>query len=120
MPTVSYKVPELILEDFPHGDTLDLFFDEVTDEDTGDPIDLTAGYAAEQRFEEKDGTEVVTLNDTDGITLGNGNLRITSETNTWPQNCTIYSDLQFTAPGGNTETWIKIIVKLRKTITTPT
>ena len=119
MPAVSYKVPELILEDFPHGDTLDLLFD-VLDEDTGDPIDLTTGYGADMRFEEKDGTEVDTLSDSSGITLGDGTLQVTTETTTWPQNCTIYSDLQITAPGGNTETWIKIIVKLRKTITTPT
>lgn len=119
MPNVSYKPPELVIEDFPHGDTLDLFFDDVVDEDTGNPIDLSSGYAAEIRFEEKDGTEVVTLTDADGVTLGNGTLRIKSETDTWPQNCSVYSDLQFIPPGGNTETWIKIIVQFKKTITNP-
>ena len=118
MPTVSYKPPELVIEDFPHGDTLDLLFD-VVDEDTGNPIDLTSGYGAEQRFEEKDGTEVITLTDASGITLGNGTLQVTTETTAWPQNCTIYSDLQITAPGGNTQTWTKVLVKLKKSITTP-
>lgn len=120
MPNVSYKPPELVIEDFPHGDTLDLFFDDVVDEDTGNPIDLSSGYAAEMRFEEKNGDEVVTLTDGSGITLGNGTLQIVSETVAWPQNCTTYSDLQMTAPGGNTETWIKVIVKLKKSITLPT
>lgn len=119
MPTVSYKPTELILDDFPHGDTLDLYFDEVTDEDSGLPVDLTAGYSADMRFEEKDGTEVVTLSDGSGITLGNGTLQIVTETTAWPQNCTIYSDLQITTPGGNTETWIKVLVKLKKSITDP-
>lgn len=66
---------------------------------TGRSIDLTTGYGADMRFEEKDGTEVDTLSDSSGITLGDGTLQVTTETTTWPQNCTIYSDLQFTAPG---------------------
>lgn len=117
--TVSYKEPELVIEDFPHGDTLDLYFDQVVDDDTGDPIDLTVGYSAEMRFETKEGTEIITLTDSDGITLGNGNLRIKTETVDWPQNCSIYSDIQMMPPGGDTQTWLKVIVKLRRTITNP-
>lgn len=119
MPTVSYKPVEFVIEDFPHGDTLSLPF-TVTDEDTGLPIDLSVGYGADMRFEERNGDEVVTISDVSGIALGNGTIDVEVETTAWPNNCDIYSDFQITTPGGNTETWIKVIVKLKKSITIPT
>lgn len=115
---IDYAPPVLDLDNFPHGDTLDLFFDEITDEDTGNPIDLTTG-TAEMRFEDKNGVELVTLTDGAGITLGVGTLQIKAETAAWPQNCTAYSDFQFTPAGGNIETWFKVIARLKKSITTP-
>lgn len=118
MPTVSYKPTELIIEDFPHGDTF--LPDQITvkDKATGADIDLTA-YEAEMRLEEKDGTEVVTLTHLSGITLGDGFLQFDAETTTWPSNCTLYGDLQMVTPGGATETWIKVTVKIKQTITSP-
>lgn len=118
MPNVSYEPDVLTLENFPHGDTLSLPFDFLDDE-TGDPIDLTIGYSAAMRFEKKDGTEVETLTSGGKITLGNGFFDITVETATWPNNCTVYSDFQAITPGGNTETWFKVIVQFKRTITNP-
>lgn len=117
MPNVSYDPEEFTIEDFPHGDTLALPFDFL-DED-GAAIDLTLGYTASMRFEQKDGTEVVTIDHTSGIALGDGTIDITVETAAWPNNCTIYSDFQAVTPSGNTETWIRVIVKLKKSITNP-
>lgn len=117
MPTVSYKPVELILEDFPHGDTFLPDQIEVLDEN-GDPVDLTA-HEAEMRIEEKDGTEVVTLTHLSGIALGNGFIEFDAETTTWPTNCTLYSDLQIVTPGGDTETWLKVLIKMKPTITNP-
>lgn len=116
---VDLSPPVLEIEGHPHGDTLSLFFDEVIDEDTGDPVDLSSGYSAEMRIEYKDGTEVITLTDGSGITLGNGSILIETETSAWMNNCTVYSDLQVIPPGGNTETWMKIIIHFKKTITSP-
>jgi len=109
---------EWIFDDWPHGDTFSILFENVEDED-GNTVDLSSGYEAEMRFEEKDGTELVTLTHLSGITLGNGTLEIETETEAWPQNCTAYSDFQVITPGGNTETWFRIIVKLKRSITLP-
>lgn len=118
MPKVSYKPELLEIDDFPHGDTFFSDQIEVTDTDTGDPIDLTA-YEAMMRLEERDGTEVVTLTHLSGITLGNGFIEFDTETVDWPSSCTIYGDLQFVTPGGKTETWIKVQIKIIPTITPP-
>lgn len=118
MPTVSYKPAELILEDFPHGDTFLPDRIDVLDENN-DPVDLSTGYEAEMRIEEKDGTEVVTLTHLAGITLGDGFIEFNAETVDWPSNCTLYSDLQMTTPGGGTETWARVILKMKPTITSP-
>lgn len=118
MPKVSYKPELLEIDDFPHGDTFFSDQIEVTDTVTGDPIDLTA-YEASMRLEERDGTEVVTLTHLSGITLGDGFIEFDTETVDWPSNCTIYGDLQFVTPGGKTETWIKVQIKVVPTITPP-
>ena len=119
--TVIQVTPETwVLDGWPHGDTLDITFESVEDED-GNPVDLTGGYTAEMRFEERNGDEVVTIDDAGGeIIFGNGTLQIRVETTAWPNNCDIYSDFQAITPSGNTETWFNLIVKLKKTTTLPT
>lgn len=118
MPKVSYAPELLEIDDFPHGDTFLPDAIDVIDNVSGNPVDMTA-YQAALRLEEKDGTEVVTLTHLSGITLGNGYIQFSAATTTWPNGCTIYGDLQFVTPAGNTETWIKVIVKIKKTITLP-
>lgn len=107
------------MEDFPHGDTFLPDQIPVINEITGLPVDVTAYASAAMRIEEKDGTEVVTLTDAAGITLGNGFIEFSTETTTWPNNCTLYADLQMITAGGKTETWAKFIIKVKKTITIP-
>lgn len=118
MPEISYKPEPFIIEDFPHGDTFLPDQIAVKDKVTDEPIDLTA-YEAEMRLEEKDGTEVVTLTHTDGITLGDGFILLRADTETWPSNCTIYGDLQMIDGDGVRQTWMSIVVKIKKTITNP-
>jgi hypothetical protein len=119
MPKVSYA-PELFeIDDFPHGDTFLPDAIDVIDNLTGNPVDMTTYQAAALRLEEKDGTEVVTLTHLSGITLGNGFIQFSAATTAWPNGCTIYGDLQFITSAGNIETWIKVIVKIKKTITSP-
>jgi hypothetical protein len=119
MPTVSYKPQLLEIVDFPHGDTFFSDQIEVTDDATGNPVDMTTYQSAAMRLEERDGTEVVTLTSADGITLGNGFIEFNAETVDWPQNCTIYGDLQLVTAGGNTETWLAVTIKMKPTITPP-
>lgn len=109
---------EWVFEDWPHGDTFDILFENVVDED-GNTVDLSSGYEAMQRFQDKNGDELDTLTHLSGITLGNGTLQIRVETEGWPQNCTAYSDFQVITPGSNKETWFKITVKLKRSITPP-
>ena len=115
MAKVSYDPELLELCDFPHGDTFLPDQIEVFDE-ANDPVDLTA-YEATLRLEDRDGTEVVTLTELSGITLGNGFLQFSTETTTWPYY--VVGDLQMIPPGGNTETWVRVVVKLKKTISLP-
>lgn len=118
--SVNYSPVLLKIEDFPHGDTFLPDTIEVKDAETGLPIDLT-NHTADMRIERRDGTLVANLSSAPGggIALGNGSITIKTPTSAWPNNCTLYADLQMTTPGGNIETWIRFEIIMKRTITPP-
>lgn len=117
---IDYSPAAVEINNFPHGDTFLPDEITVTDNETGDPVDMTTYDSAAMRIEERDGTEVVTLTDTNGgIVLGDGFIQFVAETVDWPSNCTLYGDLQLITSGGNTETWAKFVIQMKRTITPP-
>ncbi len=108
MPKVSYAPELLEIDDFPHGDTFLPDAIDVIDNVSGNPVDMTA-YQAALRLEEKDGTEVVTLTHSSGITLGNGYIQFSAATTAWPNGCTIKTYIET----GVYQTAIILIIKLK-------
>lgn len=125
MAAIDLRAGYVEISNFYRGNTLAI--NPLTITAGGSPVDLTGGSLRMLIEKKHGGTDYVTLTSSPaaGITItdaANGEAAIEvegAETATWPSNCVLHADLEFTDAGGLVRTLVKFEIAVIEPITPP-